>query len=158
MGREGSQVRKTGEKTGGADSRVLAEVGAGTWILGSEGRGHLGTSTPGSWEKRELHLPGLCTQCDAAPKYWQAPPAALPAHILQVVVEVHSTSTQVSPQECGVGSEDRGHRQPPGTAEAEPDTRQPFMEVCDHVRLLLALGQELWGNREQGCAVSPCVL
>ena len=83
--------------------------------------------------------------------------ATLPAHILQVVVEVHSTSTQVSPQQCGVGGEDRSHRQPPSAAQAEPNARQPFVEVRDHMWLLLALGQELRGNRNRA-TVSPRVL
>lgn len=83
--------------------------------------------------------------------------ATLPAHILQVVVEVHGTGTQVSPKQRGVGSEDCGHRQPPGTAQAEPDARQPFMEMRNHMRLLLTLGQELWGNRDRATE-SPCVL
>lgn len=73
--------------------------------------------------------------------------ATPPAHPLQVVVEVHGTGTQVSPQQRGVGGEDCSHRQPPGAAQAEPDARQPFVEVCDHMRLLLTLGQELRSNR-----------
>ena len=117
----------------------------------------LGTWIPGSWGKRELDPLGLRRQPRAVLKYWQPPSATLPAHILQVVVEVHGTGTQVSPQQCGVGREDGSHGQPPGTAQAEPDARQPLMEVCNHMWLLLALGQELWGNRDRA-TVSPCVL
>lgn len=73
----------------------------------------------------------------------------LAAHILQVVVEVHGTSTQVAPQQCGVSGEDGCHRQAPGTAQTETDARQPFVEVSNHIGLLFVLGQELWGNRDR---------
>lgn len=73
----------------------------------------------------------------------------LAAHILQVVVEVHSTSTQVAPQERGVSGKDGGHRQAPGPAQAETNARQPFVEVGNHIWLLFILGQELWGNRDR---------
>lgn len=56
-----------------------------------------------------------------------------------------------------MGGEDRSHREPPGTAQAEPDACQPFVEVCNHMGLLLALGQELWGNRDRA-TVSTCVV
>lgn len=73
----------------------------------------------------------------------------LPAHILQVVVEVHGTSTQIAAQQCGMGGEDGRHWQSPGTAQTQADACQPFMEVGNHVRLLFALGQELWGKRDR---------
>lgn len=73
----------------------------------------------------------------------------LAAHILQVVVEVHGTSTQVAPQQRGVSGKDGGHRQAPGPAQAETNARQPFVEVGNHIRFLFILGQELWGNRDR---------
>lgn len=73
----------------------------------------------------------------------------LAAHILQVVVEVHGTSTQVAPQQCGVSGKDGGHGQASGTAQAQTDACQPFVEVGNHIRLLFILGQELWGNRDR---------
>lgn len=78
----------------------------------------------------------------------------LAAHILQVVVEVHGTRTQVAPQQCGVSGEDGCHWQAPGTAQTQANACQPFVEVGDHVGLLFVLGQELWGNRV-GVTVFP---
>ena len=71
------------------------------------------------------------------------------AHILQVVVEVHSASTQVAPQQRGMSGEDGCHRQAPGTAQTQTNASQPFVEVGNHIRLLFVLGQELWGNRDR---------
>lgn len=90
------------------------------------------------------------------PEILRAPSITFPAHILQVVVEVYGTRTQVSSQERGVGGEDCSHRKPPGPAQAESNACQPLMEVCNHMWLLLVLGQELWGNRNRA-AVSPYV-
>lgn len=79
----------------------------------------------------------------------------LPAHILQVVVEVDGTGTQIAPQQCGMGSEDGCHRQAPGTAQTQTNACQPLMEVGNNIGLLFVLGQELWGNKDRA-TVSTC--
>lgn len=55
--------------------------------------------------------------------------------ILQVVIEVHSTSTQVVLQQHGMSSEDVCHRkhQAPGTAQTQTNACQPFLKVGNHI-------------------------
>jgi hypothetical protein len=81
-----------------------------------------------------------------------------PTHIVQVVVEVHGASTQVTPQQCGMCGKDGCHRQAPSTRKTEPDACQPLMEVGNHMWLVLTLGQELWSNRDRVTVSShvPC--
>lgn len=73
----------------------------------------------------------------------------LPAHVLQVVVEVHGTSTQIAPQQRGMGGEDGCHWQAPGTAQTQTDACQPFVEVGNHIWLLFVLRQELWSKGDR---------
>jgi hypothetical protein len=63
---------------------------------------------------------------------------------LQVVVEVDGPSTQVSPQQRSMGSEDRGHIDAPPFRQRQSDPCQPLVEVCDN-GLLLLVANELYG-------------
>lgn len=73
----------------------------------------------------------------------------LPAHVLQVVVEVHGASTQIAPQQRGMGGEDGCHRQAPGTAQTQTNACQPLVEVGNHIWLLFVLRQELRSNGDR---------
>ena len=67
------------------------------------------------------------------------PLARLYVHVevLEVVVEVHGSSTQVSAQESGVSREYGGHLHLPQAEHDEGDARHPLVEVCQDLRLLL---------------------
>lgn len=62
--------------------------------------------------------------------------------VLQVIVEVHRSSTQISSQKCGVGCKNGGHIDPSLLSQGKGYASQPLVKVCNN-RFLLLMGNEL---------------
>jgi hypothetical protein len=60
--------------------------------------------------------------------------------VLQVVVEIDRTGTEISAQQGGMGGEDGGDVDLSFPAEGEGDTREPLVELRDDGTLLLMVG------------------
>lgn len=72
-------------------------------------------------------------------RLYTAWPTLLTSHLVQVVVKVSIPSTEVSPQQGGMCSEDCRHGNLAGARENKPWTRLPLMEMTNDIGLVSQL-------------------
>lgn len=61
------------------------------------------------------------------------------SHLVQVVVKISISSTQVASKQRGVSGENSGQREAAGAAQDESGTSLPLVEVSNHVGLVAQL-------------------
>lgn len=64
-------------------------------------------------------------------------------YLVKIVVEIYVCCTQVSPEQCGMGSKDCGNRKFPKSSEDYTNPCLPFMKVSNYVRLVINLTGDL---------------
>lgn len=78
------------------------------------------------------------------------------SHLAQIIVEIHICSTQVPAQQGGVCRKDGCHGDLPRTAQYEPWSRLPLVEMADDMGLVLELVCQLFTVHSQKQPTLPC--